>query len=86
MQNTFRFCNKCPTHSRYFDSDGYWCCKHPAAGEQDDNRSPLHESGDPVPVACMENCPAGHWKRTIEGGKIPKDQTELVVDSEWIVR
>lgn len=33
------------------------------------------------PVACLDTCPCGHWKRTAEGGKIPKDQTELNFDT-----
>jgi hypothetical protein len=78
----FKLCNKCPTHSRYFDPDGYWCCKHPDAYKQED--PDLGEPGDKVPVACLKTCPCGHWKRTIEGGKIPKTQTELVVDSEYM--
>jgi hypothetical protein len=83
--NPFKLCNKCPTKSRHFDTDGYWCCKHPEAVKQlsEHNRS-VNEPGDPVPVACLDKCPCGHWKRTIEGGKIPKTQTELIVDAEWM--
>jgi hypothetical protein len=30
----------------------------------------------------MKSCPVKHWKRTIEGGQIPKGQVELVTDEE----
>lgn len=76
MIDPFKLCRKCPPKSRYFDPDGYWCCKHPDAARQVDD----HDPGDPVPVACLDTCPCGHWKRTAEGGKIPKDQTQLIPD------
>jgi len=92
----FKLCKGCPVKgSRYFDPDGYWCCKHPGAWKHaqdldDSARTKYtpdtpsgHESGDTIPFVCMKTCPAGHWRRTIEGGQIPKTQTELVVDSEY---
>jgi hypothetical protein len=93
--NEFKLCNNCPTRSRYFDPDGYWCCKHPKAWKyafpcSDDERCKYtpdtpsgYESGDIIPFTCMMNCPVGHWKRTIEGGQIPKGQVELITDAEW---
>ncbi|MCK9593188.1 MAG: hypothetical protein M0Q91_14385 [Methanoregula sp.] len=93
-EDEFKLCNKCPTHSRHFDSDGYWCCKHPKAWEhaydlEEGSRTKYtpdtpsgYETGDDVPVACLKTCPCNHWKRTIEGGKIPKTQTELIIDAE----
>jgi hypothetical protein len=46
----------------------------------------LHEERDPVespiPFVMMKTCPVNHWRRTIEGGQIPKGQTELVTDAE----
>ena len=94
-QNEFKLCNKCPTHSRYLDPDRYWCCKHPKAWKhaydldigsrtQYTPETPSgYESDDEVPISCLKTCPNNHWKRTIEGGKLAKTQTELVVDSEW---
>ena len=94
----FKLCKGCPVKgARYFDPDGYWCCKHPEAWkhartleEASCERRPCdttlsgYESGDEIPFVCMKSCPAGHWKRTIEGGKIPMGQKELVVDAEYM--
>ena len=91
--NEFKLCKKCPVKgARYFDPDGYWCCKHPDAAKHEypnekgeSGRTSLYEPGDPIPFVCMKSCPCGHWKRTIEGGQIPNGQVELVTDAERIV-
>jgi len=32
--NEFKLCKGCPKKgARYFDTDGYWCCKHPEAAK-----------------------------------------------------
>ena len=93
--NEFRLCKGCPVKgARYFDPDGYWCCKHPdvakhkypkdnfATSTLPDSIIDFHEPGDPIPFVCLKTCPCGHWKRTIEGGLIPKGQVELVTDAE----
>jgi hypothetical protein len=90
--NEFKLCKGCPVKgARYFDPDGYWCCKHPDAAKHEypnedgtQKERPLYEPGDSIPFVCMKTCPANHWKRTIEGGQIPKGQLELVTDAERI--
>jgi hypothetical protein len=111
----FKLCKGCPAKgARYFDPDGYWCCRHPDAAKQREDYDPNkpkivltdediiklrpcypgvsdaeirkdqeREEPEAVPFVCMKTCPVGHWKRTIEGGQIPKGQSELVIDSEW---
>jgi hypothetical protein len=95
----FRLCKGCPVKgARYFDPDGYWCCAHPEAykhrsdatpesiakEEQSRKEYPISEKDEySVPFVCMKTCPANHWKRTIEGGQIPKGQSELVTDAEY---
>jgi len=112
--NEFKLCKGCPVKgARYFDPDGYWCCRHPEAVKQKDDYDPNKpkiiltlddiiklrpcyprasdgeirkdqekEELEAVPFVCLKFCPVGHWKRTIEGGKIPKGQIELVTDAE----
>ena len=101
--NEFKLCKGCPVKgARYFDPDGYWCCRHPGAAKYQypfdkNDYSELseeqlacaqkdHEERDPVespiPFVCLKSCPCDHWKRTIEGGQIPKGQIELVTDAE----
>ena len=112
--NEFKLCKGCPAKgARYFDPDGYWCCKHPDAAKQRDDYDPNKpkflltdediiklrplypgvsdeeirkdqekEEPEAVPFICLKFCPVGHWKTTIEGGQIPKSQTELITDSE----
>ncbi|MFA5378054.1 MAG: hypothetical protein WC455_20045 [Dehalococcoidia bacterium] len=92
----FKLCKGCPAKgARHFDPDGYWGCKHPKAWKhacdlEEESRTKHtpdtpsgYETGDVIPFVCMKTCPVGHWKRTIEGGQIPKGQSELVIDSEW---
>jgi hypothetical protein len=115
--NEFKLCKGCPVKgARYFDPDGYWCCRHPDAIKQRDDYDPNkpkfkitdkdiiklrplypgvsdeeiridqeRDEPDAVPFVCLKFCPVNHWKRTIEGGKIPKGQIELVTDAEWMV-
>ena len=91
----FKLCKGCPVKgARHFDSDGYWCCKHPDAWRyayplDEDCRTKYtpdtesgYEGGDEIPFVSMKSCPVKHWKRTIEGGQIPKGQVELVIDEE----
>lgn len=93
----FKLCKGCPVKgARHFDPDGYWCCKHPEAWEHAQTLEESgcertkytpdtpsgYESGDEIPFVCMKTCPCNHWKRTIEGGQIPKGQIELVTDAE----
>jgi hypothetical protein len=101
--NEFKLCKGCPVKgARYFDPDGYWCCKHPDAAKHQypfdasdftgvseetiERYRKDHEERDPVespiPFVNMKTCPVNHWKRTIEGGQIPKGQIELVTDVE----
>ena len=112
--NEFKLCKGCPVKgARYFNPDGYWCCKHPDAVKQKENYDPDEppfvltegeviklrscypgssddeirkdqekEQLEAVPFVCLKFCPCGHWKRTIEGGQIPKGQMELVTDAE----
>jgi len=85
--NEFKLCKKCPVKgARYFDPDGYWVCKHPEnyKHQYPERDCKPYEEGDEIPFVCMKTCPCGHWKRTIEGGLIPKKQTELVVDAEYM--
>ena len=97
----FKLCKGCPVKgARYFDPDGYWCCRHPDAHKHKqpevypeeilekikDTPAFKFKNTDamenPVPFVCLKTCPCDHWKRTIEGGLIPKGQTELVTDAE----
>jgi hypothetical protein len=101
--NEFKLCKGCPVKgARYFDPDGYWCCRHPDAAKHQypfndedfkdysdrarEVHRKQHEERDPVespiPFVCMKSCPVDHWKRTIEGGQIPKGQIELITDAE----
>lgn len=97
--NEFKLCKGCPVKgARYFDPDGYWCCRHPDARKHEypDDTYPeelrntpaykMYEESDPrecpVPFVNLKSCPCNHWKRTIEGGQIPKGQIELVTDAE----
>jgi len=110
----FKLCKGCPVKgARYFDPDGYWCCRHPEATKQREDYDPNapkftiseediiklrpcypgfsdadiradqeKEEADAVPFVSLKFCPCGHWKRTIEGGQIPKGQAELITDME----
>lgn len=74
--NMFKVCKGCPVKgARYFDPDGYWCCRHPKAKEH--TFEPDNLSTSPFPFVCMASCPVDHWKLTENGGHVQKGQAEL---------
>jgi len=95
-RDEYKLCRSCPAKALVFDTDGYWVCGHPEAFRQADHTPeeiadiererkvvPFDKHTDGEPLACVNRCPCGHWKRTIEGGKIPKAQKELITDAQY---
>ena len=96
VRDEFKLCHQCPAKALVFDTDGYWACGHPDAFRQVDRTKEQiaeietfrKEGGydkhtESEPLACLNQCPIGRWKRTIEGGRIPKGQKELITDAQY---